>query len=86
MRERDTPRPGRGVVHRGSDKQLETHSEEKREIKTEILRDKKRSPDPPRKSEKAGNTGRGTEAEGKGHSRRETQTYKNHKKPRGRLG
>lgn len=59
---------------------METHSEEEREIKTGILRDKGRNPDPDR--EKARDTE--TEAEGKGHSRRETQTYKNHKKPRGR--
>ena len=52
MRERDSPRPGRGVVHRGSDRHSWRHSEEKREIKREILGDEERSPDPPRKSER----------------------------------
>ena len=46
VRERDSPRPGRGVVHRGSDRHSWRHSEEKREIKREILGDEERSPDP----------------------------------------
>lgn len=63
---------------------METHSEEERNKNRNSQRQGKEPRPNQRDREKARDTGRGTEAEGKGHSRRETQTYKNHKKPRGR--
>ena len=51
---------------------MEIHSEENRKIKTEILRDKERNPDPPRETQRAPGLGKGTETQGNEHSQRET--------------
>lgn len=51
VRERHT-KTQEGVVHRRSDKRRWRHTAKKREIKTGILRDKGRNPDPTRETER----------------------------------
>lgn len=71
VRERHTKTQER-VVHRRSDKRRWRHTAKKREIKTGILRDKGRNPDPTRETErKLGIQGEGQRPREKGHSRKE---------------